>query len=39
MLEDKKRPYNKMFNRNIRQNEQECTLKREEACKIFRHKK
>ena len=38
MLEDKKRVYNKMVNRNTRQNEQEYTDKRKEACEIFRHK-
>jgi len=38
MLEDKKRAYNKMINRNTRQNEQEYMDKRKEAYKIFRHK-
>jgi len=36
-LEDKKRAYSKMINRNTRQNEQEYTDKRKEACEIFRH--
>jgi len=38
MLEDKKRAYNKMINRNTRQNEQEYMDKRKEAYNIFRHK-
>jgi hypothetical protein len=35
----KKRVYNKMINRNTKQNEQEYKDKRKEAHKIFRHKK
>jgi hypothetical protein len=37
MLEDKKRAYNKMINRNARQNEQEYKDKRK-AHKLFRQK-
>jgi hypothetical protein len=36
MFEDKKRAYNKMINRNTRQNEQEYTDKRKAADKILR---
>jgi hypothetical protein len=39
ILEDKKISYNKMINRNTRQNEQEHKDKRKEAYKIFRQKK
>jgi hypothetical protein len=39
ILEDKKRAYNEMINRNMRQNEQEHKDKRKEAHKIFRQKK
>jgi hypothetical protein len=38
ILEDKKRAYNKMNNRNMRQNEQEYKDKSKEAHKIFRQK-
>jgi predicted transcriptional regulator len=39
VLEDKKRTYNKMINRNTRQNEQEYKDKRKDAHNIFRQKK
>jgi len=40
ILEDKERAYyNKMINRNARQNEQEYESERKEAIKIFRQKK
>jgi hypothetical protein len=39
ILEDKKRAYNKVINRNTRQNEQEYKDKRKESHKIFRQKK
>jgi hypothetical protein len=39
ILEDKKRAYNKMVNRNTRQNEQECKDKSKEAYTILRQKK
>ena len=38
-LEDKKRFYNKMINRNARQDEEEYKDKRKEAHEIFRQKK
>jgi len=38
ILEHKKRAYNKMNNRNTRQNEQEHWDNRKVACEIFRHK-
>ena len=39
ILENKKRAYIKLINRNTRQSVQECEDKRKEACKIFRQKK
>jgi len=39
LLEDKKRFYNKMINRNAKQDEEECKDKRREAHEIFRQKK
>jgi hypothetical protein len=39
MLEDKRRVYNKMINRNTRQNVQEYKDKRREAYELFRQKK
>jgi hypothetical protein len=38
MLEDKERAYNKMINRNTRQNEQEYKSERKEAIKIIKQK-
>ena len=39
ILDDKRRAYNKMINRNTKQNEQEYKDKRRDAHKIFRQKK
>ena len=38
ILDDKKRAYNKMINRNTRRHEQEYKDKRKEAHKILRQK-
>jgi len=38
IIEYKERAYNKMINRNTRQNEQEYKSERKEAIKIFRQK-